>query len=203
MKALLYANTDWYLYNFRRSLALTLREAGHEVLLVSPSGPYGERLQALGFDWRPAPMARLSLNPWRELRLLIWLIHCVQRDRVDLIHGFTIKCAVYGSFAGRLAGNRARVSAVAGMGYVFTSQAIKARLLRPMVRLAFRAALGGRRSRLILQNIDDVAVFERTRLIKPGQIRLISGSGVDLTRFTPNISEPSAPPFRVGLPARM
>ena len=45
MKILLFANTDWYLYNFRRSLAIALRDAGHEVLLVSPDGEYGARLR--------------------------------------------------------------------------------------------------------------------------------------------------------------
>ena len=39
MKFLLFANTDWYLFNFRQSLARALRNAGHEVLLVSPAGP--------------------------------------------------------------------------------------------------------------------------------------------------------------------
>ena len=47
-KIVLFANTDWYLYNFRRSLALALREAGHELLLLSPPGEYGARLRALG-----------------------------------------------------------------------------------------------------------------------------------------------------------
>ena len=36
MKLVLFANTDWYLYNFRRSLALALRDAGYEPLLISP-----------------------------------------------------------------------------------------------------------------------------------------------------------------------
>ena len=49
MKVLLFANTDWYLYNFRLSLAKRLRDEGHEVVLVSPPGEYGERLKALGF----------------------------------------------------------------------------------------------------------------------------------------------------------
>lgn len=32
MKVILFANTDWYLWNFRRSLALALRDARHDVL---------------------------------------------------------------------------------------------------------------------------------------------------------------------------
>ncbi len=70
MKAILFANTDWYLYNFRRSLALALQRQGCEVLLVSPPGAYGEKLRSLGLRWEPVPMARRSLNPLRELALL-------------------------------------------------------------------------------------------------------------------------------------
>ena len=101
MKVLLFANTDWYLYNFRLPLANALREAGHELLLVSPQGPYGEKLQQLGFRWMPAPMDRRSLQPLRELALLLWLRRLMLRERPDLVHGFTIKCAVYGSLAAR------------------------------------------------------------------------------------------------------
>ena len=60
MKVVLFANTEWYLYNFRRSLAAALRDEGHEVLLLSPPGPYGEKLRALGFRWLPAPMHRYA-----------------------------------------------------------------------------------------------------------------------------------------------
>lgn len=205
MKLLLFANTEWYLYNFRRSLAAALRDAGHEVLLVSPPGPYGARLQALGFRWIAAPMERRSLNPLRELALVAWLRRLVRAERVDLVHGFTIKCAVYGSLAARSAG-RARVNAVAGMGYVFTSDDVRARVLRPLVRTLMRAALGGRRSRLILQNPDDVALFDEAGLVRPEKVRLIPGSGVDCRRFAPPDDERvrnAGAPLRVLLPARL
>lgn len=212
MKIVLFANTEWYLYNFRRSLALVLRDAGHDVLLVSPPGPYAEKLQQLGFRWIPAPMDRRSLNPLRELKLLAWLRRLLVAEQVDLLHGFTIKCAVYGSLAGRLArhdrGLPARVNAVAGMGYVFTSDDLKARLLRPVVRTLMRLALDGRDSRLILQNPDDVALFQRAGLVDPQRISLIPGSGVDCSRFYPPVSSATDPiqqndRMRVVLPARL
>lgn len=205
MKCLLFANTDWYLYNFRRSLAAALRDAGHEVLLVSPSGPYGEKLRALGFRWTPAPMRRESLNPLRELALVYWLWRLARAEKPQLVHGFTIKCAVYGAFAARLAG-AARVSAVAGMGYVFASGAPKARLLRPVVRALMRLALGGARARLILQNPDDVRFFERSGIAPRAEIRLIPGSGVDCARFlppAPGHERAAGEPLRVVLAARM
>lgn len=202
-KVLLFANTEWYLYNFRRSLALALRDAGYEVLLVSPPGPYGEKLRALGFRWIPAPMERRSLNPLRELALVNWLRRLIRAERVDVVHGFTIKCAVYGSLAARLAGVPARVNAVAGMGYVFTSDDLKARLLRPVVRTLMRVALDGRGARLILQNPDDVALFERARLVDSERVRLIPGSGVDCRRFGPEAGRGQGGRFRVLLAARL
>ena len=203
-KVVLFANTDWYLYNFRLSLIRRLREEGYDLLLISPPGEYGERLKALGFRWQALPMDRRSLNPFAEARLLVHLVRLLRRERADLVHGFTIKAAVYGGLAGRIAGLRGRVGAVAGLGWVFNSEAAKARLLRPLVRALLRLSLGGPRSRLILQNPDDVALFHRRRMVRDEHVRLIKGSGVDMTRFTP----PDAPrktgePLRVLLAARL
>jgi glycosyltransferase involved in cell wall biosynthesis len=203
LKLVLFANTEWYLYNFRRSLAKALRDAGHEVLLVSPPGPYGQKLLEPGFRWIPAPMERASLNPARELTLVLWLTRLLRSERADVVHGFTIKCAVYGSIAARLAGVPARVNAVAGMGYVFTSGDLKARLLRPVVRALMRMALGGHGSRLILQNPSDVALFEDAGLVDPASIRLIPGSGVDCVRFHPAAVRTQNERFRVLLAARL
>ena len=137
MKIALFANTEWYLYNFRRSLAGTLCAAGHNVLLLSPPG-HTASASGTRFRWLPVPMDRRSLNPLRELALILWLRRLFRTEQVDLVHGFTIKCGVYGSLAARLAGVPARVIAVAGMGYVFASQDRKARLLRPVVRTLLR-----------------------------------------------------------------
>ncbi|WP_189339693.1 glycosyltransferase family 4 protein [Rhodanobacter denitrificans] len=183
MKAVLFANTDWYLYNFRRALAMALQRVGYDVLLISPPGPYGDKLRALGLRWEPLPMQRRSLNPLRELALLWYLTRLLRRERPMLVHGFTIKCAVYGSLAARLAGVPARVNAVAGMGYVFTSSHLKARLLRPVVRGLLRLALDGPSARLVLQNTDDVELFRSAGLVDPAHIRLIRGSGVDCAQF--------------------
>ncbi|PZQ18727.1 MAG: glycosyltransferase family 1 protein [Rhodanobacter denitrificans] len=204
MKIVLFANTDWYLYNFRRALALALREAGYEVVLLSPPGPYGARLEAEGLRWQPVPMSRRSLDPLREGRLLLHLAALFRRERPALVHGFTIKCAVYGSLAARMARVPARISAVAGMGYVFTSSDLKARLLRPPLRWLMRAAFDGASARVILQNPDDAKLFREARLAEARRIVLIPGSGVDCTRFTP-VPMRGAPhaPFRVLLAARL
>ena len=205
-KLVLFANTDWYLYNFRRSLALAAQAAGYEVLLISPPGEYEQRLRALGLRWEPLPgMDRRSLNPLRELQVLVSLVALFRRERPAVVHGFTIKAAVYGSLAAQLARVPARVSAVAGLGYVFASNDRKARWLRPIVRAMLRLALRGSNARLILQNPDDLALFEQAGLIERDRIDLIPGSGVDCVRFTPrsDLSQTNSTQPRVLLAARL
>ena len=205
MKIIFFANTEWYLFNFRLSLAKALQAQGHEVLLISPPGEYGDRLQSLGFQWEALPMDRRSLDPLRELRLLAYLCQLYRRVDPALAHHFTIKCVVYGSIAALIARVPARVNAVAGMGYVFTNQAFKARLLRPVVRGLMRLVLNGRGARLILQNNDDVAAFAQAKLARSELVRLVKGSGVDLSRFQPSTQQALAnhEPTRVLLAARL
>jgi glycosyltransferase involved in cell wall biosynthesis len=200
----LFANTDWYLFNFRLSLAWRLRDTGHRLILVSPDGEYGVKLLEMGFDWRPLPMDRRSLNPFKEARLVWHLTDLLRREKAHIIHGFTIKPAVYGAIAGKLAGVKGRVNAVAGMGYVFISNELKARLLRPVVRALARFAFDGHDARLIVQNPDDHAAFVETKLVAGERVRIIPGSGVDCSRFAVS-TRVRAPhePLRVVLAARM
>jgi glycosyltransferase involved in cell wall biosynthesis len=185
LKVALFANTGWYLYNFRRSLAADLRRAGYEVLLISPTDEYGEKLRELGFRWVAAPMNRRSVNPIREAVLIAWLCRLFWCERISLVHGFTIKSAVYGALAARLVRVRARINAVVGMGYVFTSQDLRAKCLRPILSIFFRLALGGKRARLVLQNTDDRRMFLQAGWVPAQRIRLIRGSGVDTKLFAP------------------
>lgn len=204
MKIVLFANTEWYLYNFRRSLALALLAAGHELLLISPPGEYGEKLRELGLRWEAVPMDRRSLNPLREAALLLHLRDLFRRELPDLVHSFTIKCAVYGSLAARAARVPARVNSVAGLGYVFISPSLRARLLRPPVKVLLRAALGGSGARLILQNPDDIALFAEASLVDARSVRLIRGSGVDCQRFvTTEQRRDVDEPMKVLLAARL
>ncbi len=182
---LLFANTEWYLFNFRLPLAQKLKSKGFHVLLISPPGDFGPRLREAGFRWEPLPMKRRSLNPLREFRMLRHLVQLYRREQPDIVHHFTIKCVIYGAIAAALACVPARVNAVTGLGYVFTNPALKARLLRPLVRALLKRLLANPQSRVILQNTDDVAAFRRACIADNRHIRLIKGSGVDTQCFQP------------------
>ncbi len=174
------------------------------MLLISPQGDYGARLREEGFRWEPLAMDRRSLNPFSEILVLMRLALLYRRERPDAVHHFTLKCVIYGSIASVFARIPARINAVAGMGYVFSSSALKARLLRPLVRGLMRLSLCNSRSRLILQNSDDLQAFTLANIVHASRIHLIKSSGVDTDRFTPVlIGAISDQPTRVLLAARL
>lgn len=204
MKIVLYANTDWYLYNFRINLGRALKALGIEVVMVTPPGPYGPHLRAAGFRWIPVQMNRRSLNAMSELRLLFELTRLYRKEHPNLVHHFTVKCVVYGTIASLCSGVKSRINAVTGLGHVFISNTLKARALRIPVRSLLRLALCGEKSRLILQNQDDSNLFQKQKLVRPEQIRIIRGSGVDIKHFSPSQRHNSTEStFRVLLATRL
>jgi glycosyltransferase involved in cell wall biosynthesis len=202
VKVIFFANTDWYLYNFRLALAKFLRDRGFEVVMLSPVGSYGPLLQAAGFRWIGLDMDRRSLNPARELALIRRISAVYAAEKPDIVHHFTIKCVVYGSLLARWHGIPRRVNAVTGLGYVFSDSGFRARLLRPVVTNLIRATLRGEGSRLILQNRDDLAAFLAADLASAERTHVIMGSGVDTSRFAPSL-RPQNATMRVLLASRL
>jgi glycosyltransferase involved in cell wall biosynthesis len=183
LKVILFANTDWYLYNFRLPLAAALRAQGHEAILVSPRGKYSPRLEQAGFRWIAFPLARRRLNPLAEFVTIIRLAKLYRRERPDIAHHFTIKCVLYGSIAARLAGNKGVVNALAGLGYIFSDNGAKARLLKIIVLRFCKLFL--RSTQVVFQNPEDQFAFLSTGLVDENASHLIRGSGVDVERFKP------------------
>ena len=198
---LLYVVTeDWYFWSHRLPIARAARAAGWEVLVATRVAEHGERIRREGFRLVPIGLRRRSLAPWREVAAIAELARLYRRERPDLVHHVAMKPVLYGSLAAALAGVPAVVNALAGMGYVFTSSGVKARLLRPLIRTAFRWLLDRPNSRLILQNPDDIAAMTGAAMtgaaVAAERVALIRGSGVDIQIFRPR-EEPEGTPVAV------
>jgi len=193
---------DWYFVSHRLPLAIAARRAGYQVAVATRVQDHAAPIADAGIElielkrWR-----RSSMNPLRELAAVAELAGVVRRWRPDIIHLVALKPVVYGGLAARLAGGAARVNALAGLGFVFAGGRPLALLLRPLVKLAFRWTLGGRRAVTIVQNPDDRSLIVGEHLVDASQVRLIRGSGVDLGRFA--ASEPPSGKPLVVLVSRM
>lgn len=204
-KLLFLVTEDWYFCSHRLPIARAARDAGFAVTVATRVTNHGRTITAEGFDLVPLGMKRANSNPLREIAALIEITQVYRRLRPDIVHHVAVKPALVGSLAARLAGVRRTVNAIAGLGFVFASRSFKARVLRPLISLGFRALLNGPQSRVIVQNPDDQALLVKNRLVAPERLILIKGSGVDLDRFQPVPEPPVEPgkPLVAALVSRM
>ena len=199
MKAIFFANTDWYLYNFRLDLAKFLREQGWEVVFMAPSGNHFSRIEKQGFRLIPFEFSRKGINPFTERRTIERIRKIYQTEKPDLVHHFTVKCVIYGSLAAKKCGIHSIINSITGLGYVFLGTSIDAKFVRKITTRLYRIAL--KDTQVIFENPDDAALFEKLSLVNEKDKNIILGTGIDTNIFLPVPSPDSIP--LVVLPARM
>ncbi|MGZ8217020.1 glycosyltransferase family 4 protein [Methylomagnum sp.] len=197
-KLLFFVTEDWYFCSHRLPLAVAAKEAGYDVAVVTRVRDHGPAIEAAGLRLIPLELARGGRNPLTEW-LTVWrLYRILRRERPDLLHNVAMKPVLYGSLAAKLARVPRVVNALAGLGHIFGRDG---GWLRAGVKLAFRWLLNGGRSRVIVQNPDDLRLLVGACHLRPDAAALIRGSGVDLKQFRP-APEPDGVPVAV-LAARM
>ncbi len=199
MKAVLFANTDWYLYNFRLAYAEFLKAQGWDVVLMSPDGEYAEKLKELGFRHIALEFSRKGMNPAAENDTIRRIREVYAAERPDLVHHFTIKCMIYGSLAARQVGIKSIVNSVTGLGFVFLSRKPSVCLLRAVIKRLYKKAFKG--TQVIFENPDDRALFIELGLVGENNSHVILGTGIDTDTFVP-VRPPDSTPLTI-LPARM
>src|SRR4030042_4784220 len=184
-KICLVANTEWYLYNFRLPLAKELRRIGWEVIMVSPPGPFAIKLVDEGFEWQEWKVDRRGLSLGREINSTLHLLNIYKEKRPLLVHHFTIKPVMYGSFAARMAKVPAIVNSITGLGYIFLRSGWQGTALRALIKPLYRLAIKRPNVRGVFENRDDEKFFLLNHLASKAQTTVIEGVGVDVERFRP------------------
>jgi glycosyltransferase involved in cell wall biosynthesis len=167
-----------------RHLMERLLNDGWEVVCAAPRDASVSQLQAGGVRWRELPMSRRGLNPFGEARTLWRMFAIFRRERPDIVLNFSIKPAIYGSIAARLASVPRICSMITGLGYVFMKGGVFQRALRAVVGRAYRTALGFN-ARVFFQNPDDRQLFVEKGLVRSQRTVVLPGTGVDTQEFAP------------------
>ncbi len=193
-KLLFLVTEDWAFWRHRLPMALAAKAAGYDVAVACRVRDHGPRIEALGIRIISLPWDRRGVNPLAEARLLLRVQAVLRREMPDLVHSVALKPAVHGALAADLTGRPPVVTTVAGLGWVYISDSLKARLVRPVITWLFRWLLNRPDRRLMVQNPDDRAFFADRGVVRADRIALVPGSGVDMDLLPP-APEPDGPPL--------
>ncbi len=185
-RTLIYVVTeDWYFLSHRLPLARAARNAGYDVVVLTRVNAAREKILEEGFRLIPMDFSRASRSVLNEIRIVLELIRVYRKEKPLLVHHVSIKPVVHGTLAARIARVPAVVNALTGLGYIFSSEMPKARILKKIMIPLLRLLLNAERSWVILQNRDDKEYLQKLGVLRRNATSVIRGSGVDLQAFSP------------------
>ena len=175
---LILSNSDSGLYDFRKEVLKALMEKGFHVLVSVPDTGYVERIKALGCEYIPTAFERRGMNPFQDMKLLLFYRRLIKTHSPAAVLTYTIKPNIYGGLAARLTGTPYLVN-VTGLGTTLEHGGV----LQKMIVLMYRTALK-KASCVFFQNQGN-RDFLVQRGCVTGKTRVIPGSGVNLKEHLP------------------
>jgi glycosyltransferase involved in cell wall biosynthesis len=201
-KKILYVVTeDWFFCSHFLDRAIAARGAGYEVIVAAREGAHAEAIHQAGLTFIPVNFNRRGTNLFHEAATFLQLWKVYRQQQPDIVHHVALKPILYGSLAALLERKPFIVNAPVGMGFVFTSRRLLARVLKPMVMFAMRHLLNPRRSKVIFENKDDLGAAIQQKIVRAECAELIRGAGVDTDVIEVRPEPPG--PVRIVLAARM
>ena len=203
MRIIFVINNVDFLLSHRIDICIAAVQGGYEVHVISPSNEQvASVLKGMGIFFHELEFSRSGKNPFLELKSAFNLFRIFKKIKPDLVHLITIKPYLYGGIVARLAKVPAVVSAVAGLGILFSSTELKYRLTRLSIFPLFKLAFGHKNQIIIFQNSTDRHTLVNWIVIPPHKARMIRGSGVKLSSY-PALPEPENYPLVISFAARL
>lgn len=196
MKIVVVSHHTKSLMNFRGQMLTEFVKAGCEVIVCAPENDrvFLDKFSEMGISFITFPLARNGMNPIKDLYALGFLVKTLVKIKPDYVFSASMKPAIYGSLAARLAGVPRVFSLISGSGYAFMKISLKTRLITIVVTSLYRLSLPKNQT-VFFQNPDDLSQFVDLKLARKEQAVLVNGSGVDLDYYRPAPSVKQGPVF--------
>lgn len=182
MKFILVSPKNRTAYNFRGDLIKLIISKDYEVIVTGPNRDNVEKIEALGARFVEIPMDKNGVDPVKDIRYEKALYKLFCEEKPDAVLGYTSKPVIYGSIAAKRAGVKKITAMITGLGYAFTSQTKKAKIIRMIMSVLYKRAMSSTDT-VIFQNPDDMEQFTSLGLVKKEKCKLVAGSGVNTERF--------------------
>lgn len=179
-KILFIVNVDWFFVSHRLPLAVKAIDKGYEVHLACGVTDKKEYLESLGIIVHRISLARSNMKPLTEIKTCFEIYKTIKTISPGIINFITIKPVLYGGIVSRFINVPKKVFSISGLGFIFITNGIKAKLIRLIVKLMYKLSIVGTNSYIIVQNPDDRAMIETIGKLN---ITIIKGSGADLNKY--------------------
>jgi len=184
MKRLLFiVNVDWFFISHRLPIAISAIKEGCEVHIFTKVTSQLDVLERSGLIVHNAKLTRKKSG----VKILIELFEIfsnIRKIKPDIVHLVTIKPVLLGGLASRILRIPAVVSAISGLGFVYSSSGLFSEIRRKLISFLYYVALGHNNQKVIFQNIDDQNRLVSINNKLADKSLLIPGSGVNLSLYS-------------------
>lgn len=183
-RILVLGNHPESLISFRKDMLQALA-INNQVIVCVPNASASiiRELDIMGVEYKNVQLARTSLNPFYDIKLLYNLYKLFKYLQPDQVFTYTSKPIIFGTYAARLAGIKQNFAMITGLGSYFIYNDLKSRCVRSIMQLMYKLALKFN-TKVFFQNRDDVADFRKFKIFNdPARTVMINGSGVNLKYF--------------------
>lgn len=200
-KLFIVVNQDCFFLSHRLPIGVAAKDAGLDVTIVSEDTGVSDKIREAGLKTINLPINKAGTNIKDEIKTFFFLYKLFRRERPDVVHLVGLKTMLWGSLACRLAGVKAMVSAVCGLGVLFDEEHAQSFMTRSILKV-LRVTHKKKRLSVIFQNDDDKAIFLNAKIMKEEQCAFTNGSGINLQNYdyTP---EPTDGLIKIIFTARM
>ena len=186
LRVLFIVTEDWYFLSHRLSLARTCRAAGAEVSVVCGVENGRPVIEREGMDVVSCPaLARRGMSPTNMLRACRHLLAILRRTPHDVVVNVSIAVVLMGTLVALMRGSPKIVNILTGLGFMFVSRSIAARISRLPVLASLFIFSRFSRVHMVVQNRTDFEMMRQLGFKPETSLHLIRGSGVDTTKFHP------------------
>ena len=200
-KLFIVVNQDSFFLSHRLPIGIAAKEAGYDVTIVSEDTGVSHKIREAGLKTINLPINKAGINMKDEIKTLFFLYKLFRREKPDIVHLVGLKTMLWGSIACRLAGVKAMVSAVCGLGVLFDEEHAQSFMTQTILKV-LRITHSKKRLKVIFQNNDDKSIFQAAKIMNDSQCAFTNGSGINLQNYdyTPETTEG---PIKIIFTARM
>ncbi|MBL4615676.1 MAG: glycosyltransferase family 4 protein, partial [Magnetovibrio sp.] len=202
-KVLFFGTEDWAFWQHRLPMALALKNAGFQVVVVARKNHHKERIEQEGLAFIHWHVWRGSINPIRELIALIDMARICIKEKPDIMFNVALKPILYGTICAKLSAVKHSINLFAGLGAVFIKPTLPLKLIRAIIFPILTKLLSTRKNWVLVQNQNDRETLQKLGIGAAERFALIRGSGIDLNDFPMTPEPENEDPLIVTMVSRM